>query len=330
MTAPRGLRVGKTVSDDTNTPVLLVFELDYKARLVGTSSAAGPPVTPGAIRASLYAVRGCLMLVGALRHDSKSKMAKFQLAVAFAVVGILMFAALVAVAAALVAAKVAVPGFAKGWFTHNSRTVTAVASVVTVGSWVKFRKQLLGIAATAQQNILYLDDERHRDTVAMTVDDAVNGLRDNLWTGDIHLLGYSFGSLVLFDSLLPKEASHRSPLPVASVKSMTTIGCPIDAVRLFRPDYLERRMLRVSTLTWRNVFIAADVFGSNLKPKDDRSAGPAGITFPGIVPTSSRYLEEELGLAEVLTIQGLRIHGGYWGSPSEANCFDDLVTSWIA
>ena len=178
----------------------------------------------------------------------------------------------------------------------------------------------------------YVDnDDRHSDTVTLTVDLALDGLRDTGWTGPVHLLGYSFGSLVLFDAMFPRATSHRSGDPVASVRSLTTIGCPLDAVRLFRPRYADTRAARAAGTPWRNVFIATDVFGSNLRNGDDVQGGSqTSIDIIDVDPISIRYLDERLSWGTVLRLRGFRSHAGYWGGPDEGSCFDGLVDHWCA
>jgi hypothetical protein len=108
---------------------------------------------------------------------------------------------------------------------------------------------------------------------------------------------------------------------------ISTIGCPIDAVRLVRPDYLDHRCARVGKVAWRNVFIPADVFGSNFMDNDD-AAALSNIDCGGVVPSSSQYLDERLDLWQILKIKGFRTHSSYWGDKDEASCFDQLVNHW--
>jgi hypothetical protein len=332
VTAPRGLRVGKTVTDERGTPLLHVLELDYKVRFDTPPSAAGPPPSPGVVMSSLMALRGTGMFIRALRRGAKTPMAKLQLAMAFAALCALLFAAALTLVAALVAAGVPVPTRIEDFFDGDAATATfTVLGVTVVLAWTKSRKALLAIAATMQRTIAYVDnDDRYGDTVAMTIDDAVDGLRDSGWHGPIHLLGYSFGSLVLFDAMFPKEQSFRSSDAVGHVASITTIGCPIDAVRLFRPDVrLDDRVPGAPAAPWRNVFIATDVFGSNLRDDDDTTAGEAtALAIPGVQVESIRYLDHKLDWEALLKVKGFRSHAGYWGTPGEASCFDVLVDLW--
>lgn len=332
VTAPRGLRVGKTIIDEGGTPLLHVFELEYKVRFATPPSTAGPPPAPGVVMSSRMALRGAGMFIRALRRGAKTSMAKLQLAMAFVAMCALLLAAVVALVAGIVAAGVPVPRWIEDFFDGDAATATfAVLGVTVVLAWTKFRKALLAVAATTQRTIAYVsNDERFGDTVAMTLYDAVDGLRDSGWRSPIHLLGYSFGAFVLFDGMFPKKASLRNPDAVAHVDSITTIGCPIDAIRLFRPNVLtDDRAPQSPTAPWRNVFIATDVFGSNLKNGDDTSAGEGtALAISSIQVESIRYLDEKLDWWSLLKIKGFRSHAGYWGTPDEASCFDVLVDLW--
>ena len=79
------------------------------------------------------------------------------------------------------------------------------------------------------------------------------------------------------------------------------------------------------------MFIAADVFGSNLKDRDDLAQGSPALAaaFAGADLTCLRYTDEQLSLLNLLTLTGFRMHGGYWGAPDEASCFDRLAGAWV-
>lgn len=78
----------------------------------------------------------------------------------------------------------------------------------------------------------------------------------------IHVLGYSFGGIVALDVLCPGEGSATSQR-LSRVRSPVTVGCPADFVRLYYPEYFRGRRQMVEVATWTNLFIPADVLGSN-------------------------------------------------------------------
>ena len=343
VTAPKALKLGKAVTDEAGNPLLHVFELEYRDVLLSATSQAGPPPSPGVVRSAFIALRATGMFTQAVFRPAKSAKAKFQLAYALVILCVLVLAGIITVVSGMVAAGVSLPGWIEGIFDGVDATKTVVTvGGITVLSWSATRRWLLATASTTQHTIRYIDnDDRHRDTVANRVDDAVDGLRDNGWTGPIHLLGYSMGSLVLYDALFPRRASLRSGFAAGTFASLVTIGCPHDAVRLFRPGYVQDRSSGPEALTWRNVYQAADVFGSNFeddtdgdedvpptKPRSRRRTRPGDAL--DVRPSSSdRYLDDELGFIASLSMYGFRSHAGYWGGTDEGNCFRDLVGIWL-
>lgn len=328
VSAPRGLRVSNTIIDASDAPVIQLFELDYLPSLEPESGAVGPPVVPGVLKSSAYAAIGVSKLIRARRRPAKSRTAKISLGIGFAAAGALIFAALFAIYTALIAMGLSLP--LAGVFGENAAGWTfGVSSLGVVITWSALRKKVLAFAATVQRLISFVTNQgATADTVGRVLDDAVDGLRQSGWKGDIHLLGFSFGCLALFESLFPKSAALRSVGAVGTVASLTTIGCPLDLVRLYHPSYSNGRQERRENLRWINIFNAADIFASNLRDGSDETEGKGdSFSFATTTPDSRRYLEEEPNLLEVF-VSG-RTHTGYWGPPGAANCFDTLVAEWL-
>lgn len=337
LTAPAGLKASKGVYEvGTNACVLQLFELDYKGLFEGSGSSVGPSVSPGLVRTSQYALFGMVMLIGALFRPSKGWAAKVQIVLGFFGVAALMFAWLTAIFAALVAAGVDFPGFLGGIFGEEAAGwwfgISGTAAVVT---WAALRKSVLSFATTLGQLIDYIRNAgKVRDDISLAIDRAINDLRDNEWSADVHLLGYSFGSLACFDAAFPDPNSLLQVEPFQHVKSFTAIGCPLDLVRLYMPSYAENRVPRKQDLPWKNVFNAADIFGSNLKDKSDvaeatTSAAVAQVLRPYGDPESIRYTSQELGLLSVFMARGFRTHDRYWGDAKSGSCFGRLISDWI-
>jgi hypothetical protein len=325
-TAPRALRVTKSVLGPDDKPVLDVFELDYRSRM----ERLAPTGTTGVVDSVALTIRACAKLTKAYFRVAKSKRAKLQLTLALVATLALVFSTVVALVALAGSA-----GLLKGVAPSTSTTHTVAAAVGggTLITWAALRRWLLAVADDVRTALRYLNADRHRDTITQTLDDAVDGLLDSGWTGKIHVLAYSFGSLVAVDALCPAADGGSPGLDRlrGAVTSLTTVGCPADAVRLFYPNYFAGRHCRVAHLPWNNVFNAADVFGSNLGDKDDHSEAAEGATdrFPGAKLTSVRYTREELSVVNVLALKGFRTHAGYWDAPDNASCFDRLVSTWV-
>ncbi len=335
-TAPRGLRAGKAIVTPDGAPVLQVFELDYKPLLDPGSGPAGPPVVSGMIRSSSLAALALVKLVYAWRRPAKGARAKAQLLMGLLTAFALVFVALMSVYAALVAMGVELP-LATKIFGPDKDAANWTFGVSALGltiTWTALRKKILALAATAERTMRFVrNDDAVADTVAKSVDRGVDGLRANGWRGSVHLVGYSFGSMAVFEAMFPRKTSLLSNRAVKNIASLVTIGCPIDLVRLYDPGYLSDRIGRRPDLPWTNIFNGADLFASNLDDSNDSKQGPMTLVSPSgaeasqLKAKSIRYLRENLSVWRLL-ITG-RIHAGYWGVPERANCFDELVNGWI-
>jgi len=259
-------------------------------------------------------------------------MTKLQLALGFVAAVALALAWFVALYAGLISAGLKLPEFFGGLFGENAAGWTfGISGTAAVLTWSVVRKQALAFAATLQHLIDYVrNSDRANSTVCLTVDDAIAGLLDADWNGKIHLLGYSFGSLILYDAVFPPSSELKRPEPIGSVASLVTVGCPLDLVRLYFRDYTTERQARTNSLPWKNIFNAADVFGSNLRDRTDRTAGGSNAAdVQSLKPDSIRYTKEKLTLTQLLMAKGFRTHAGYWGTADEGNCFGAVLDNWL-
>src|SRR3712207_3046953 len=77
----------------------------------------------------------------------------------------------------------------------------------------------------------------------------------------IHLVGYSFGSLVALDAMFSRRERPRPRFQ--SIHTLVTIGCPFDLVRSFWPEYYRRRFGHAGRPErWINVYVRRDIMGS--------------------------------------------------------------------
>jgi hypothetical protein len=332
VSAPRVLKVAKTIVDEGDKALLQLFELDYGSRLEKPSGAAGPPAPPGVVQSTKYVVFGALRLAWAWKRPAKTLMTKLQLWLGFAALLTLILAWLVALYAALISAGLDLPKPIGELFGKNAAGWTfGISGTAAVVTWAALRKNALAFASTIQHLIDYTrNSERTRDTVCLTLDDAIAGLLDDGWKGKIHLLGYSFGSLLLYDAAFPHPGAQKRAEPFDKVASLVTVGCPLDLVRLYYTEYSQGRQARASALPWKNIYNAADVFGSNLQDKNDVNDGknPAN-DLTALEPESIRYLQEELSPLQLFMARGFRTHAGYWGTADEAHCFEKVLDIWL-
>ncbi len=328
---PTGLTVSKRVIGPDGSAVLQLFQLNYRAALDESTTPFAPSVGPGAARATAMAVTAAAKWWAAARRPGKGRAVKAQLFVLFLMLAVLLFAAAVAVAALLVALGVPLGRFEKVLGTDKQAGAWTLG-IVGVGTitWARLRRRILGLAKLSESMQHFVGNhDQLADDISKRLDTAINDLTDAGWEGPIHLLGYSFGSLIVFESMFPRANSLAAHVPAQAVASLTTIGCPLDIVRLYDPDYVKERTPRRDGIAWTNVFNPADVLSSNLiNDKLDTTEGASDAIDTGTTKAVSvRYLDETIGVMGIL-VTG-RMHAKYWGKPGPANCFQPLVGAWI-
>ena len=320
--APRGLRAAKTVVGPNGERLLDVFELDYKHRMEDTDPTGARNTVPPGLGVALWdTITAFGLTLHAWGSPVKRRNAKVQL-----FLGVMATLAILVVGVAALIGAVGVLG--ASWGHHAkppAKGVVAALDGVVLAAWVKARRPLLAFRVQMHRVLRYLLDERHQRTVTQTLDDAVDGLLDQDPKAKVHLLGYSFGSLVTFDALFPKDGA---PDRIGrAVRSLATVGFLHDAVALYEPRHFAGRVARVGAIPWRNVFIPSDVLGSNLCTGDDVSS--ADVTMYGLTVASRRYTDEQPHWWDVLRGRGFRMHGGYWDDPDSASCVDLLTDLWV-
>src|SRR5882724_96886 len=192
--------------------------------------------------------------------------------------------------------------------------------------------------------IHYLDVGERRDVISGQLQDLIEHIAETKKQSQpsyVHIIGYSFGSIIALDTLFPFASEPGERLKV--VKTLSTIGCPFDVIRAFWPPYFTHRRELAVTKPWFNVFSPVDVLSSNFNDDADDSASltatvtveiengcgekkPANTKPQNILYTVGAY---KVGLSfwDILSLDGFRNHSLYWQREAEreANCFSDLV-----
>jgi hypothetical protein len=152
----------------------------------------------------------------------------------------------------------------------------------------------------------------------------------------IHLLAYSFGTLVALDNIFP--AGGQPGARFAKLHTFITIGCPYDLIRLFWPQYFENRYgLPETPPRWLNIYSRMDILASNFR--DDDQKGEAQIPLellpelklPACLPENIHYSvsqePEKITFLNSLSPLNLLAHSGYWEHTFEAEitCFSPII-----
>ncbi len=159
----------------------------------------------------------------------------------------------------------------------------------------------------------------------------------------IHLVGFSFGSVIAIDALYPP--GEDPPPRYDAVHELVTIGCPVDLIRAYRPRYFSAERMERSGVPahWTNIYIPSDVLGSNFR--NDSALDVAEFSVMGAPaggePGTGGRPENRVHLLAAGTgssgvhgaiswifLAGLNAHVQYWGDrPSDADAFREVVTA---
>ena len=137
----------------------------------------------------------------------------------------------------------------------------------------------------------------------------------------IHLISYSFGGVIAYDSLFPR--SLEPGVRFRRVHSLVTIGFPYDFVETFWPGYFgDRGRLAKTPQRWLNVHAPVDV-GSTENPfavVQAEGTETETIAFTVGIPQKLTFINS-------LALIGFRSHGKYWEKSyeNEIDCFSALV-----
>jgi len=146
----------------------------------------------------------------------------------------------------------------------------------------------------------------------------------------IHLIGYSFGSVIALDTLFPKGT--EAPLRADKVRTLVTIGCPFDMVRTYWRDYFTERDEPGGRRKWWNVFNPDDVLSSNFRNDGETNAAPTeGLGLVWDQDSHDRVVRPDanivynpsgrggLTIKGLFALTGLRAHAAYWDDDVDAD-----------
>ena len=156
---------------------------------------------------------------------------------------------------------------------------------------------------------------------------------------NIHVIAYSFGSVLAIDNIFP--AGRMPAERIKGIRTLATVGCPYDLIRVFWPDYYTERFVASSVIeNWINIYSPIDVLGSNFRNdsmkaepeiKDAISSGN-DQNAPLLPRTSLAWATARpmkgLSWPEFFALAGLQAHNSYWEQnyESEYTAFSLIIT----
>ena len=217
------------------------------------------------------------------------------------------------------------------WWLYYSQV--AIIGLTGLGLLTKKdAKQFLSRFSTWYMGVVaYLNQGRSRDNVAgqlTSLLEYVAQKSDEVEYRRMHIIGYSFGSIVALDAMFPyNKPSARYRL----VDTLVTVGCPFDFIRTYWPRYFEERVaLEGVPRRWLNVYRTADVLGSDFLDETKTGSEERGVglaTGPPKRPENI-LLGQGGGLdkLEALRLIGFKEHSCYWfDDPYAQDAFDLVV-----
>jgi hypothetical protein len=224
--------------------------------------------------------------------------------------------------------------------------VTAIGVFLRVDLKAWIETSGLGITAASE----YLTIDRRRKSLEDQFAALLNhiGEQKDVEYRHVHVIGYSFGSIIALDALF---AYDQSAAVFRRIHTLVTIGCPFDFIRTYWPTYFEKRTrLPEVPKRWINIYAPADVLGSDFTdqaPVQFRARGKsrassertlAGIGFgdqeaPRRPDINERYGRPETldqySAIEQLGFLGFTMHRQYWDGTSPG-CYRNIVRTIFA
>ncbi len=324
---------GRRIVAGDGQPLMDLYTVPYRDRLPEAAAAGEKPGVWALVKLMVtqvvYFLQALALLLNA-RKRAKTPMAKWQLVVGFGAVAALLGAVVITIVAILVALGLLTLPSVSGTFAD---AFAIGATGVTAWALAKANPVIRDAASRIQQMMDYAESEQEAVKVANCLGEAIDTVLEPAeTTRPVLILGYSMGALVAIDYLCPRISQLELPddRHVAAIRGLITIGCPLDIIRLYLPQYMANRQPRVQDLPWTNVFIPADVWGSNMADGDD-DAAPAPEQAVGVAtmkPTRIvQFTDEKLTWSGIRAGRGFLSHGDYWSVPGAGNCLSVVLST---
>jgi hypothetical protein len=256
------------------------------------------------------------------------------------------------------------------WFTDGVAWLAGLVIVIPLaGSFLRFNiREVLSKAGPAVSTATsYLAAGQRRGDIVGGLGEMLEYLEEEgasgVDYGKVHVVAYSFGSVVAIDALFQRETEvsrrfHR-------IGTLITIGCPYDFVRTYWPKYFQDRYAAAAgeRPRWLNVYSPLDVMGSNFideptmqerkayraataeqrevmrKDWDTRYGRGVELIAGGVIRPAFEdnvpFGDGQGGSASFwdwFQFIGFRAHGVYWSRESKValNCFGPVLTRMYA
>jgi len=175
-----------------------------------------------------------------------------------------------------------------GWYASQ---ILAIATFLGFASPKDMRRAYLRAAMDYTTCLQYLLFGSQRGELHGQLSRLIEEMRRLNQYDAIHIVSYSFGSIIAIDALYPVGGNRD--VQYEYVKRVVTVGCPFDMVRTYLPDYYSSLRKSpdddpyVRTFRWTNIYVPFDVFGSNFEDANKSSFGPSVLKDVTLSKTTS-------------------------------------------
>lgn len=219
--------------------------------------------------------------------------------------------------------------------SNISNVFEGVVVVLTaLGLWSKKdTKAILDRVAIETTTVAnYLLDGKRANSAHGRLEKLIDEIASKGGHRHLHMVGYSFGSIVTLDTLYPRDSAPAG-VALQEVDTLVTVGCPFDFIRTFWPAHFDRRtVIDGVPYKWINIFDPNDVLGSNFADSVKGVDQPRGVRSQNTqqyLPVNIAHDKREAGegLWAWVQLAGFRAHGHYWehGDVFDKNCYRVIV-----
>ena len=334
-------------ANTAETPLMDVYELDYASDFRRVSEKR-PPIIQAVYVALLVLLNGWPVLRSlfarskSLGHRLQAFYGVLILAVMVGYAGMMVYASVIAVQDAWPRAKTATVAPAPS--EKRSAIEAAILVLTALGLFSKksLKDGLTKVGVEASGALGYVAYGARASVLTGAVSNLIDDIiqkapQRGVKYRRVHLVAYSFGSVVALDALFPRGGGDP-PNRASDIDALITIGCPFDFIRGYWPAYFTRRGgFPGAPKRWLNVYRADDVLASDFVDVGEEATAALGVSTRGIAGKDAKDVlckpqNRQYGSGDSIGINGLllggfRAHGDYWqrGETDDVNVFMPIV-----
>jgi len=264
------VRTISTKTGDSETPIFDVYKFAYDANLTKEHESRGVLAKSLILLATLIIYIPRVVASFSPIKKGKSIGEKFQLLYSISILSLLGIytALLIATSLSMIVRFVQLQrGDQAGvdpWWLEVPAIATVALTFVGL-TWSQLTQRLSRAGSLYLSAVHYLDAGVRRGAMIGQLEKLIEHVEDSeKCYGKIHIVAYSFGTVIALDTLFPvhvDELSRSRP----RIATLVTIGSPFDLIRTYWPSYFARNRGAVVRPRWINIYSPLDLLSSNFR-----------------------------------------------------------------